>query len=90
MTRAVKIATVLVCIVCLLALCIAPWVDPPETILKALQVVLLLMSALVVGLFMQAEILPLQLQLFASMTRSNPLPIQGLLLPRETNCVQQC
>lgn len=90
MTRAVKIATVLVCIVCLLALCVAPWVDPPETILKSLQVILLLMSALVAGLFLLTDILPLQLQVFTGIVRSNPLPIPGLLLPSEINCVQQC
>jgi len=80
---------VLICIVCLLALCIAPWVDPPETVLKSLQVIFLLMSALVAGLHMLADTLPVPSRPLG-MKSTNIPPIPDLLLPSETSCVQQC
>ena len=80
---------VLICIVCLLALCIAPWVDPPETILKSLQVIFLLMSALVAGLHVLAGVLPVPWRPLGIKSTNIP-QIPDLLLPRETSCVQQC
>lgn len=80
----------LVCIVCLLALCIAPWVDPPETTLKSLQIILLLMTSFIAGLFVLAEILTMVWRLHFRTAGFQILPIPDLRLPREKTCVQQC
>lgn len=90
MTQAVKITIALVCIVCLLALCIAPWVDPPETTLKSLQIILLLMASFIAGLFVLAGIPALAWRLLLGMVGFQILRIPDLRLPREKTCVQQC
>lgn len=90
MARAIKVVMVLLCITCLLALCIAPWVDPPETTLKSLQIILLLMSAFLIGLFMPAAVFSLSWRLPIGIMRSRSFPLPDLSHPREISCVQQC
>jgi peptidoglycan biosynthesis protein MviN/MurJ (putative lipid II flippase) len=58
MVRAVKVVLALLCIVCVLALCVAPWVDPPETTFRALQIILFLMSSFAVFAALVIGILP--------------------------------
>lgn len=90
MTRAAKIIVALLCMVCVLILCIAPFVDIPVTVLKSLQVVILLMlsltgcALLLSGALHSGLVAPRQLVL-----RVNSGPLIRPL-PIETNCVQQC
>ena len=51
MARAIKFGVVIVCLLCILAICIAPLVDLPATNLRAYQVVLLLLSTLILAAF---------------------------------------
>jgi hypothetical protein len=90
MARAIKIAIALLCLTCVLALCIAPWVDPPQTTLKALQTILFLMSALAVLAFWFAELLSPERQNLHEPVWLKALPFPNLLLPREAGCVQRC
>jgi len=89
MLRSIKIFVALLCIVCILALCIAPYADIPATVLKALQVVVMLVfaaitSLVVGGLFSQA------LSACAEPLYIRKSPIRSLLLPLDSSCVQQC
>lgn len=92
LARLAKLFVALLCIVCVLALCIAPYVDIPVTAMKSLQMALLLMLALAGS----AILLPHRL-LFSwvvlhpggAMPGSFDAPSRRLLLPLETNCVQR-
>ena len=92
MVRSAKIIVALLCITCVLALCIAPYVDIPVTVLKSLQIVLLLMFSLAAGALFLISTFLFQLALFRYAIRQVSLPtlIITFLLPIETNCVQQC
>jgi len=89
MARAVKIITALLCMVCVISLCVAPWVDPPETTLKSLQVILFLMFAFVACTLLFTGMLPLETPLVFRRWH-NPRLAPHLGLPIQTNCVQQC
>jgi hypothetical protein len=89
MARAVKIITALLCMACVVALCIAPWVDPPETTLKSLQVILFLMFAFVACTLLVAGFLPLEM-LRAIRVRPAPRLASHVKFRVQTNCVQQC
>ncbi|HSY72546.1 MAG TPA: hypothetical protein VK729_13110 [Silvibacterium sp.] len=90
MARAVKIISALLCMVCVIALCVAPWVDPPETTLKSLQVILFLMFAFVACTLLFAGMLALEVLLVCRRLWHVPRLVQHLKLPIQTNCVQQC
>lgn len=92
MARSVKIAVALFCLLCVLALCIAPSVDIPATILKSLQVAFLLMVALVGSglLLVDSYIVYLKLIQYAVARTRETAFVLPLMLPIETNCVQQC
>jgi hypothetical protein len=84
-----KIVVAMLCIVCVLALCIAPYVDLPFTVLKALQDVLLLTFALLVCALALLGIF--QVLVRCALMRSDHRALtRSLLSPFETNCVQQC
>jgi hypothetical protein len=89
MAQAVKIITALLCMACVVALCIAPWVDPPETTLKSLQVILFLMFAFVACALLVPGLLP-QEMLLAIWVRPASRLASHLKFLRQTNCVQQC
>jgi len=92
MARSAKIGTALLCIVCVLALCIAPYVDIPVTALKSLQIALLLMLSLVgcALLFLNGFLFFLiGFRRAVGQIRYRTL-INSLPLPFEINCVQQC
>jgi len=89
MARAVKIITALLCMACVVALCIAPWVDPPETTLKSLQVILFLMFAFVACALPVAGLLPMEM-LLAIWIRPAPRLASHVKFRVQTNCVQQC
>ena len=91
MVRVAKVVVALLCIVCILSLCIAPFVDIPVTVLKSLQVVLLFMLSLVANALMLVK--PFQRVLAPHSHNGGTYPdsrIQSLRLPRHTNCVLQC
>jgi hypothetical protein len=89
MARAVKIITALLCMICVIALCIAPWVDPPETTLKSLQIILFLMFAFVACTLPFAGMLTLEM-VRAPWVWRIPRLAPHLKLPMQVNCVQQC
>ena len=74
---------------CVVALCIAPWVDPPETTLKSLQVILFLMFAFVACALLVPGVLPREM-LLAIWVRPAQRLASHLKFLRQTNCVQQC
>ncbi|MGC2606055.1 MAG: hypothetical protein WA419_10935, partial [Silvibacterium sp.] len=79
------------CITCVLALCIAPYVDIPVTVLKSLQTAILLMVLLLAASLSLASLLFFRLVVFRQVERISHITlIRSLLLPIETNCVQQC
>jgi hypothetical protein len=91
MTRSVKIMVALLCIVCVLALCIAPYVDIPVTALRSLQTLLVLMFALAGALvFIDSSILGLGLSPRALLRPHNAASCLFFVLPIEASCVQQC
>ena len=90
MARSANIIVALLCIVCVLALCVAPYVDIPVTSLKALQAFLLLMFALAgAGLLVDSFLFSLSLFRRAIRFLSCTM-LWSLLLPIQTSCVQQC
>ena len=88
--RVAKIVVAMLCIVCVLALCIAPYVDIPFTVLKALQDVLLLILALLVCALLLASLFHQVLTRYTLVRWHNPDFMRSMLPPLETNCVQQC
>jgi len=90
MARAIKVVLALLCITCVLALCIAPWVDPPDTTLKSLQIILFLLSSFAACGFWLVGVLSPQSQAQNSPLWQFASPFPDLLLPHEANCVQQC
>lgn len=90
MVRSLKIFVALFCIVCILALCIAPYADIPLSVLKALQVVIMLMFALIGSLLLLLGPYTQVLADFMALRVDRRAPTRSPLLPLETNCVQQC
>jgi hypothetical protein len=90
MMRFTKIVVALLCIVCVLALCIAPYVDIPVTVLKSLQILLLLMSSMAAGALTLASLFHRVSTRYLILRVGYETRIQPLSLPFETNCVQQC
>ena len=91
MTRAIKLIAAMLCITCVLALCIAPWVDPPNTIFKSLQMLLLLTLSIAAAALLLAGMIPAGFHLlFKGRMRDWFDPVLHFVLPLEKNCVQQC
>ena len=91
MARSAKIIVALLCITCVLALCIAPYVDIPVTVLKSLQITLLLMALLLAASFLLVNVFLSHLAWFRYVARTGQTILtRPFLLPIETNCVQQC
>jgi len=90
MGRAIKVVVVLLCLICVLTLCIAPWVDPPETTLKALQVILFLISTFAFFAFWLVGILSPKSRHSDKPAPPADFPVPGLLPPCEAGCVQRC
>jgi hypothetical protein len=89
MRRATYIAAALFCLVCVIALCIAPYADIPETTLKSLQLILWIMFTLFAGVFLPTGTVQLVTarQTLNRADRATPL---RSILPIQTNCIQQC
>lgn len=89
MVRYIKIFVAIFCIVCILALCIAPYADIPVSVLDALQFVVMLMFAMVGSVLLVAAAFQ-QVLVSQVFLRADPdAPTRSLLLPIETTCVQQ-
>lgn len=89
MARFLKIFVAVLCIVCILALCIAPFVDIPVTVLKVLQVVVMLMFGMSSVLLLCGVFDPTAA--WTSAARAvDPSPTLWSILPLETNCVHRC
>lgn len=90
MVRFLRIFVAVLCIVCILALCIAPFADIPLTVMKALQVVVMLVFGLMGGILLLTGIFH-RVQAHEVASRADrKSPMRCLLLPLETNCVQRC
>ncbi|WP_158749700.1 hypothetical protein [Acidobacterium sp. S8] len=90
MARILTIAVALLCVICVLALCIAPSVDIPQTVLKSLQVIALLIFSLVAGTLLLADLVRLAFLVRSLEDNRVVASILGPLLPLEISCVQQC
>jgi hypothetical protein len=90
MMRFAKIFVALLCIVCVLALCVAPYADIPVTILKSLRILLLLMFSLAAGALTLVSLFHWVSIRYVITRVDHKTHIQPLSLPFETNCVQQC
>jgi Na+/H+ antiporter NhaD/arsenite permease-like protein len=88
--RFAKIVVALLCIACVVALCVAPYVDIPVTVLKSVQVVLLLMLTMVAGALLLGGLFHQVLARCAVIRSDRTAFIRSLIPPLETNCVQQC
>lgn len=89
MVRYIKIFVAIFCIVCILALCIAPYADIPVTVLDALQFVIMLMFAMIGGVLFLVWAFHQVLIQQAILHADRKSPTRSLLLPIETTCVQQ-
>ncbi|MGH9585663.1 MAG: hypothetical protein ACRD3F_01835 [Acidobacteriaceae bacterium] len=89
MVRYIKIFLAILCIVCILALCIAPNADIPVSILKALQFVIMLMFALISSMLLLAGAFHLVIVQMVVSRTGRKCPTRSLFLPIESNCVQQ-
>lgn len=90
MARAINIAAALVCLICVIALCIAPSVDIPDTTLKSLQIILLIMLTLIEAILLRAGTVDLALLFLGFSTGRRTALVRSPFLPIQTNCVQQC
>lgn len=90
MVRSAKIVVALLCIVCVLALCIAPYADIPASALKSLEAVLLLMLSLATTALLEAYLFHRVLFRIASPRTGHTAQPCPLLLPIQTSCVLQC
>lgn len=88
MVRYIKIFVAVFCIVCILALCIAPYAEIPLTVLKALQVVIMLMFALLGAALLLTGAFQLVLQQVV-LRAERRAPTRSLLLPIDTTCLQR-
>jgi len=91
MAKAIKFAIVAVCLLCILAICIAPYVDLPATNLRNYQLALVMMWSLMASAFcliLSASRLFLRVcAMLFTLPRQKILP---LALPIQTSCVLQC
>lgn len=90
MLRYIKIFVALFCIVCILALCIAPYADIPVTVLEALQVVVMLVFAAITSRLVVTGLFSQVLSASAEPLYIRKSPTRSLLLPLDSSCVQQC
>jgi uncharacterized membrane protein len=89
--RAIQFAVAIVCLVCVLAICIAPWIDLPHTTNRAYLLALLLLFALFACHISSARLLRgcAQIRCWRSQTifrRRISIP----LVPLQAGCVLQC
>ena len=90
MARAINVGAAILCLICVIALCIAPSVDIPDTTLKSLQIFFLMMLTLIGGVLLLADIVHLALlSRRLSVGRQAPLA-RYPLAPIQANCVQRC
>lgn len=91
MARYIKIVVALLCVGFVIAICIAPNVALPVTIIKPVQVALLLLTfALIAAAFAYAGP-SCSVQVRRAGTRTAPRPRgHSFLSPVEAHCVQQC
>jgi hypothetical protein len=89
MARAINIITALLCLICVIAICIAPSVDLPQTTLKSLQFVILLMLSLIASTYLLSSILYRTIPGLLIPDGYSTAPPSSLLRPIETNCVLQ-
>ena len=90
MTRFAKVVVALLCIVCVLTLCIAPYVDLPLTILKSIQIILLLLFSLAVAELNSDSLFNATLGPWTNARTGRASQIHVIYPPLETNCVLQC
>lgn len=91
MARFAKVVVALLCIVCVPVLSIAPFVDIPVTVLRSLQLVLLLMLSLMANALTLVILFQQVLRLFSRVGCTCPdNGIQSLRLPLLPKCVLQC
>jgi hypothetical protein len=89
MTRFAKIVVAFLCIVCVLALCIAPYADIPVTVLKALQIIALLLLTIAGAPVLANLFYLLQVRRIFMPIRQTMHPTLQLL-PIEESCVARC
>ena len=87
MARAINILAALLCLICVIAICIAPSVDLPETTVKSLEFVILLMLALIAGTLLHSSIALRTVPGILIPVGCSTAPPSSLLRPIETNCV---
>lgn len=91
MPRSIKVVVALICLVCILAFCIAPCADIPATALRSMQAILLLLLSIAATALMRSDRL-----CCAAATRdaSHPdapsLHLCSLPLFRHACCVLRC
>jgi hypothetical protein len=90
MARVINIIAALLCLICVLALCIAPSVDIPDTTLKSLQIAFLMMLILFAGVFQLAGMVDRVLLSHCFYVGAPCALVRSPLPPIQTNCVQQC
>ncbi len=91
MGRTINIAAALFCLVCVIALCIAPSVDIPDTTLKSLQIILFMMLTLTGGVYLFAGIIHSSTSVGSSLSIGKPAALFRFPpFPIQANCVQQC
>ena len=90
MVRFARIIVALLCIACVLALCVSPYVDIPVTVLKSIQLALLLVFSLAAAELFLANFLTVVFVLRANVRPDRASHMRVLLPPFEKNCVLQC
>ena len=91
MAKAIKFAIVAVCLLCILAICIAPYVDLPATNLRTYQLALVMMWSLMASAFcLILSVSRLFLRVCAMLFTLPRQKILPLALPIQTSCVLQC
>jgi hypothetical protein len=89
MMRAILIVSALLCLACVLMLCIAPFVDLPETVIRPFQSLLFVLLFMTTGLLFSSDMVATVFQIIFPGGRVSS-PFRFLLRPIETTCVQQC
>lgn len=88
--RFAKVVVALLCIVCVLTLCIAPYVDIPVTVLESIQIVLLLVACWAAVELSFSDLLNVMFALQANVWRGRASHMHILFPPFEKSCVLQC
>ena len=89
MPKWLKFCVALICLICVLAICIAPEVDLPDTVLRARQVILLLLLAVVALASLSSRQAPASSLNIGSVSFETA-PCLWLLLEPERKCVFRC